>query len=1266
MANSVKDKTANGFKICSFNCNGLNNYKKRKDVFDFLRTEKNNIYLLQETHLPHKNENFIRSAWGFSAFLAGCDTNKNGVAILFSNNFEYKIHSIHRDPEGCYLIMDIEFLKKRLTLVNVYGPSSGDCPFFLDKISKIIDDIGNELIVSAGDWNVVLDVKLDCRNYQSTTNRPRTRKKIYDLMLKHDLFDVFRTLYTEKRKYTWRKFNSIKQARLDFFLISDCLMPDVMWCEIGKSYRSDHSLVTLSFKQDSWKKDRQYWKFNNSLLKDTVYIKEIKNVILNVKKDYALPVYDHDNIDRMLDTELSLLISDQLFFEMLLLKIREKTISYSSFKKKTDSKFEKELEDKIKNLSDNLDESDVEKLETLKIELQQLRDKRTEGMIIRSRVQWLQHGEKPSKYFCNLENRNFIDRSMVFLERDDGQVIYDQDDILKEVQTFYESLYTKQEVTEVNVENMLFDVQTLNVNESNMLEGELTFAEICAALKNMKNNKSPGPDGFTVEFFKFFFNDIGHFLVRSVNEGFSKQCLSVTQQQGVIICLPKEGKPKHFVKNWRPISLLNVAYKITSSAIAARIKHVLHLIINEDQKGFLKGRYIGDNVRKIYDLLVHTEKENIPGLLLTIDFAKAFDSVSWSFLQKALRFFNFGPDLRQWISTLYHNASSCVSVNGQYSKWFGIRRGVRQGDPISPYLFLICAEIMSIMIRQNGIIKGIKINAQETLLAQFADDTSICLDGSEDSFKECIRVLNLFSNISGLTINTEKTNVIWIGSKKHSSTKFLRDENFCWNPGIFKILGISFCTDIDRICEINFENKLETIKRTLHKWKKRQLTPFGKITVIKTLALPQLTYLFMNLPDPPLHFLKDVEKSIFEFLWNNKPSKIKRSIVCRSYREGGMQMVDIFSYLSALKLSCLRRLKNNVLFKDSICNLIPEIERLDTLGEEYVHCVLQHCNNPFWRDVLKHFKQLCAKCHASDAYEFMSECIHYNPNFLRGRKTIYVKEWVDNDIIFVSHLYNVVDKCFFTYHEFMANFPHVRKTHFLMYEGILNSIRECAAKNNFHLVQRSHTVQTKVWYVILKGNKSVQSTLLTSNSPHSALKKWNTLYRNVDWSKTFYFCSKLTDLKLKWFQMRLIYRLLPTRKFLHDRKIVNDPTCSSCNLDIQTIQHLLWHCNIAQEFWRSLRKLLAEKCIHLYNLNLTEEFILFGYNHSVADSVFDYIIVNAKYYIYVCYMKANAPNLKAFMALIKRRYCEVKYMACVVNKQVLFDTSWEPYSQLVQ
>ena len=126
---------------------------------------------------------------------------------------------------------------------------------------------------------------------------------------------------------------------------------------------------------------------------------------------------------------------------------------------------------------------------------------------------------------------------------------------------------------------------------------------------------------------------------------------------------------------------------------------MLPKIIHSDQKGFMKGRYIGENIRLLYDVLLYTETEKITGLLLMMDFGKAFDSVSWSFIQKALEFFNFGSDIRRWIKTFYNNASTCVQINGHYSSSFNIGRAVCQGDPLSPYLYLICAEIVSTMIR---------------------------------------------------------------------------------------------------------------------------------------------------------------------------------------------------------------------------------------------------------------------------------------------------------------------------------------------------------------------------------------------------------------------------------------------------------------------------------------------------------------------------------------------------------------------------------------
>ena len=192
----------------------------------------------------------------------------------------------------------------------------------------------------------------------------------------------------------------------------------------------------------------------------------------------------------------------------------------------------------------------------------------------------------------------------------------------------------------------------------------------------MKNEKSPGLDGYTVDFFKFFWIDIWVFVLRSINYGYRTGFLSVTQKQGIITCFPKPNKCRYNLKNWRPIFLLNVVYKMASAAIANRLKLTLDYLIHENQKGFISGRFLGENIRLIYDVLFETKNRNLQGLILSIDFEKAFDTVSWKFIVKTLKYCNFGPSIVRWISLFKKGTESCIIQNGFIAVFFLFKAGL--------------------------------------------------------------------------------------------------------------------------------------------------------------------------------------------------------------------------------------------------------------------------------------------------------------------------------------------------------------------------------------------------------------------------------------------------------------------------------------------------------------------------------------------------------------------------------------------------------------
>ena len=239
--------------------------------------------------------------------------------------------------------------------------------------------------------------------------------------------------------------------------------------------------------------------------------------------------------------------------------------------------------------------------------------------------------------------------------------------------------------------------------------------------------------------------------------------MSTSQKHGIITLLEKDGKDKALIKNWRPISLLNIDTKLLSKCLSLRlIKHLSNLV-HPTQLAYVKERFIGEGIRLIEDLMEYTKSLDIPGLIVAIDFQKAFDSVHHDYIYKVLEKMNIGPKFISWVKCLYHNIESTVMNNGQSTGYFSINRGVRQGDPLSPYLFILALEPLLTVIRENEQIHGIHAGNTEHKLSAYADDIT-ALVGDRHSLDQLLKLFDNFEEISLLTLNKDKTEILGIGS----------------------------------------------------------------------------------------------------------------------------------------------------------------------------------------------------------------------------------------------------------------------------------------------------------------------------------------------------------------------------------------------------------------------------------------------------------------------------------------------------------------------
>ena len=1283
-------------------------------MFNFLKKQKPDILIVCDTRIAKNIEHIVKAEWGGPAYFSSFDSQSRGVAMFIKKDLPIKILDEFSDKNGNLLGILIEYDAKKILLEGIYGPNTDSPDFFESEVFEKLQDWNPHHAIFTGDWNLILDKNLDTLNYQSIGN-PRAQNTLISKINEHKLIDIYRELNPTERKFSWKQWGSHKYGRLDYFLISSSLLPYIKNANISPGSYSDHYPITLDIDFSKFQRGKGFWKFNNSLLTDPSYSDLIKNTIKTTACQYSVVnddqfyVQNLSNADyqHFLDIQtpeslqsLILSINDELFLDTLLMEIRRATINYSS-KTKRDRLAKQQLLmhdiEILEILSQNQvipDKDITDELNQKKEALEKNFDYEAEGAFIRSRCNYRIHGEKPTKLFCSLESRNRVQKyvsQLITIKNDTENILTEQKDIEMEIYDFYKNLFDckDDQIDGGSIEDFLGQggcnsLPKLTASQKNSMKGTLTLQEMTSYLKKTKNNVSPGSSGFTNEFFKFFWRDIKYFVLKSAEYSFKNNRLSASKSLGIISIIPKGEKDKRFLSNWRPLTLLDTLYKLISGCIAERIKPALDTLVHPDQKGFVAGRYIGEVVRTTTDIIEYAKENNASGLLLLIDFEKAYDSISFKYIIKCLKILDFCDDMIKWVGILLNNFKAVVNHCGNSSKSFNIGRGCRQGDPIASYLFIICVEILAHRLRTNRNIESFTHNNLSHLLEIYADDLSIFLHPSSVNLRNTILTLDAFYHLSGLKISVSKTKAIWFGSASNSNQKLCPELELKWVK-TFELLGINFDNNLANM-NSNFEDKILKIEKLLAHWSYRYLTPFGKVTVIKSLALSKLSHIAMVVPNPSKMMFKRLEGILYKFLWGGKSEKVSRVDTKLPEKMGGLGMPDIEEFWLALKYSWLRRLLTtksfwpNILLKQIsiISGQEISIGKLLQLGPSLLGKIGKSMKNKFWEQVLRSTIKMSEGMTFCSPENLLYSSFWYNPSIRRNNKVISYDVYpeIRTKVTYLADFFNTGSNTLMDYETFKIH--HNVEISEMKYIDIRYVIKLALQKLNFPVMKLPFVfyplapILISIALSTKKGCGTYCKILSKKRCLHNKLgqrdEKWHQelqeLHSVTFWDKIRHLNSTVNfDNNIKWLQFQIIRNCLQTN-FIVSHFIPNvSPLCKYCGLSNEKISHLYWLCPNVHSFLEDTFNYINSTGLE-YNPTKIE--FLFGVPSLSSEHPKNYLSLLIKKFIWKTKFKTDFLSIVGLKTYLKLWLKELKFVYEIKEEALKFNEWIMLYNDLYQ
>ncbi|GJS09792.1 RNA-directed DNA polymerase, eukaryota [Tanacetum coccineum] len=481
----------------------------------------------------------------------------------------------------------------------------------------------------------------------------------------------------------------------------------------------------------------------------------------------------------------------------------------------------------------------------------------------KAKIKWAVEGDENSGFFHGIINkrRNIQNIRGVMV---DGNWIENPNDVKKEFFDHFANRFGKPDKPTASI-SLDFPNQ-ISHEQSDHMEREVSNDEIKKSVWECGTDKAPGPDGFTFGFFRHFWHLVDRDVCEAVRYFFKFSDLPKGCNSSFIALIPKIPDA-NLVKDFRPISLIGSIYKIIAKILTNRLVDVLGGIINEVQSAFIKDRQILDGPFILNEVMSWCKKKKKQTLLFKVDFEKAYDSVRWDFLDDVLGKFGFGDKWRKWIQCCLHSSKGSIIINGSPTDEFQFGRGLKQGDPLSPFLFLLIMESLHISFQRvvdAGMFHGIDVGGLVNLSHMFyADDAVFIGEWSESNITSLIHVLDCFHKVSGLKINMCKSKIMGIevdnGKVSRAATKF----GCLVLKAPFLYLGSYVGGDMNKIQ--SWKDIIDRIRRRLSRWKMKMLSIGGRLMLIKSVlgSMPIFHMSMFKVPAGVIQILESLRSKFF-------------------------------------------------------------------------------------------------------------------------------------------------------------------------------------------------------------------------------------------------------------------------------------------------------------------------------------------------------------------------------------------------------------------